>query len=332
MADMLALGRLLELTLSGRAPCERMQATTGGARLRWLAEGALEVSPADGDDAGLDLVISAGVHGCELIPIELLDRLIQAIAQGEIHPRARLLLLFCNPPAMRLGVRRVGQDLNRLFCGKHGDGASDEARRAAQLEALVANFFEESGRRRWHYDLHCAMRPSRLAQFAICPWVAGRAVSPDSLARLQLAGVEAVLVQEKPSGTFSAHTATQHAAEAFTLEMAEPREGVWPANLDSFLKAARAWIEGAENSDSAMPHPPLQRFRLAREVIKRSEQFLLRLPSDIENFAQLPLGTVLAEDKGGVRWIVEEPGAHILFPLADVAVGERAGLIVVPYG
>lgn len=326
---MLELGRLLELTLAGREPDHKVQLTAVGARLQWLGEGVLEVTPPPGQDAGLDLVLSAGVHGCEVVPIRLLDRLIRAIGSGTIYPRARLLLLFCNPPAMRQGVRRVGQDLNRLFCGKHAGGSSVEARRAAQLEALVATFFRAPGRRRWHYDLHSAMRASNLPQFAICPWVAGREVSRQSLMRLRHAAVDAVLLQETPSGTFSAHTATRHAAEAFTLEMAEAPGGVWPGCLDEFLQAAHRWIEAAEPAHAPRPRP-LATFRLAREIIKRSEEFVLRLPADIENFAPLSPGTLLAEDNDGVRWVVEELGARILFPMADVAIGERAGLIVVP--
>ncbi|AHL76109.1 succinylglutamate desuccinylase [Stutzerimonas stutzeri] len=328
---MLTLGRLLELTLAGREPLEKIQFTADGAKLQWLGEGVLEVTPADGQDAGLDLVFSAGVHGCEVVPIELLDRLTQAIGCGEIRPRARLLLLFCNPPAMRQGVRRAGQDLNRLFCGKHANGSTDEARRASQLEALVAGFFREPGRRRWHYDLHSAMRASKLLQFAICPWVADRKVSPESLMRLQYSAVDAVLLQEQSSATFSAHTATCHGAEAFTVELAEAPGSVWPDCLGDFLRAARHWIEATEPVQTKPPRP-LMKFRLVREIIKRSEQFVLRLPTDIENFTALPLGTLLAEDEGGVRWVVEEAGAHILFPLADVSIGERAGLIVVPRG
>lgn len=342
--DALMLGRLLELTLAGREPQKKIQFSPEGARLEWLAEGALLVEPADGQDSGLDLLLSAGVHGCEVIPIELLDRLIQAIGRGDIRPRVRLLLLFCNPPAMRQGVRRVGQDLNRLFCGRHScgrhscgrhpcgshpDDSTYEALRAAQLETLVAAFFSEPGRRRWHYDLHSAMRPSALPQFAICPWVAGRAVSAESLMRLRDAAVDAVLLQEQPSGTFSAHTATRHDAEAFTLEMAEAPGGVWPACLDEFLQAAGRWIEATE-PDRTSPRRPLVTFRLAREIIKRSDQFVLRLPADIENFTPLAPGTLLAEDGEGARWMVEEAHARILFPLADVAIGERAGLIVVP--
>lgn len=327
--DMLALGRLLELTLAGHEPDEEVQFTADGARLRWLGEGALEVTPAKGLDAGLDLVLSAGVHGCEIVPIELLDQLVQAIGRGEIRPRVRLLLLFCNPPAMRRGVRRVAEDLNRLFCGKHASGCSDEARRASRLQALVAAFFLEPGRRRWHYDLHSAMRASKLPQFAICPWVPDRQVSSESLLRLRHAAVDAVLLQEKPSGTFSAHTATHHNAEAFTLEMAEAPGGVWPDCLSEFLRTAQDWIEAAEPVPKDPPRP-LTTFRLAREILKRSERFVLRLPADIENFTPLSLGTLLAEDENGMRWVVEERDARILFPLADVAIGERAGLIVVP--
>jgi len=326
------LGQLLELTLAGREPEQKDLLTAQGARLQWLGEGALEVTPPPGQDAGLDLVLSAGVHGCEVVPIRLLDRLIGAIGRGDIRPRARLLLLFCNPPAMRLGTRRVGADLNRLFCGKHAGGSDYESRRAAQLEAWVAQFFREPGRRRWHYDLHSAMRASKLPQFAVCPWVADQNVSPASLARLQEAAVDALLIQEKPSATFSAHSATRHGAEAFTLEMAETPDGIWPVCLDRFLHAARGWIEAVMPPEPRQPLPPVKAFRLAREVIKRSNAFVLRLPADIENFTALPLGSLLAEDEGGVRWVVEEADAHILFPLADVAIGERAGLIVVPRG
>jgi len=232
---------------------------------------------------------------------------------------------------MRQGVRLIGRDLNRLFCSAHANDSSDEARRASQLEALAADFFHDPGRRRWHYDLHSAMRASKLTQFAVCPWVGGREASAESLQRLQHAAVDAVLVQEKPSATFSAHTATRHGAEAFTLEVAEAPDGVWPDCLDEFLHAAQCWIEEAESAQKNQnPVRPLLKFRLAREIIKRSEQFVLRLPADIDNFAPVSPGTLLAEDEHGVLWVVEEQDARILFPLADVAIGERAGLIVVP--
>ena len=56
---MLSLGKLLDLTLAGREPTEKIQLTAAGVRLHWLAEGALEVSPLKAEDAGLDLLLSA---------------------------------------------------------------------------------------------------------------------------------------------------------------------------------------------------------------------------------------------------------------------------------
>jgi len=118
---MLAIGKLLELTLAGREPCEKVQLTPRGVKLHWLAEGALLVSPPSGQDQGVDLVLSAGIHGNELIPIHVLDRLIRALARGDVQPGARLLLLFANPAAMRRMVRYIEHDLNRLFLGAHAD-------------------------------------------------------------------------------------------------------------------------------------------------------------------------------------------------------------------
>lgn len=99
---MLALGKLLELTLAGREPAEKTQLTVDGVRMRWLSEGRWKCAP-EARDNGLDLLLSAGIHGNETAPIELLDRLLHDIARGDLKPRARILFLFGNPEAMRRG-------------------------------------------------------------------------------------------------------------------------------------------------------------------------------------------------------------------------------------
>lgn len=324
---MLALGKLLELTLAGREPCEKIQLTPHGVKLHWLAEGALLVSPPASADLGLDLLVSAGVHGNELVPIHVLDCLIRALARGDVRPRARLLLLFANPAAVRRTQRQVDHDLNRLFRGAHADVWGSEAIRAAELEALVSGFFGDTGRVRRHYDLHSAMRPSRLAQFAIRPWYEGEHATAEALARLQGLAIDAVLVQRQATNTFSALTAMRHGAEAFTVELAEGKGGALPAAVSQFENGLIAMIEG--RTLPASTGAELQLLQISREIIKRSPRFRLCLPADIENFTPLPLGSLLAEDDGA-RWVVDEPGARILFPMADVAEGQRAALIVVP--
>lgn len=328
---MLALGKLLELTLTDHEPAEKTQVTPKGARLRWLGEGALEVRPPEGEDSGLDLLLSAGIHGNETAPIELLERLLHGVANSKIKPRARVLFLFGNPAAIRKGERFIEQDINRLFNGRHELSSGFEALRAAELEQFARVFFNKPERTRLHYDLHTAIRGSKIEQFALYPYKEGRTHSRRELARLAAAGMEAVLLQSKSSITFSAFTYEQLEAEAFTLELGKARpfgqnEGV---NLDKLEERLIQIIEGTEPeiSDSL---DGLKLFSVAREIIKHSDSFHLHLPADIENFSELNKGYLLAEDLAEMRWVVEEEGARIIFPNPKVRNGLRAGILIVP--
>jgi succinylglutamate desuccinylase len=329
---MLALGKLLELTLAGREPAEKTQLTVGGVRLRWLAEGALEVRPPEGQDNGMDLLLSAGIHGNETAPIELLDELIHEVARGNLKPRARVLFLFGNPEAIRRGERYLEQDVNRLFNGRHELSSGSEALRACALERLAATFFSVPERARLHYDLHTAIRGSKIEQFALYPFKEGREHSRHELARLGAAGMQAVLLQGKASITFSAFTYEQLGAEAFTLELgkARPFGHNQQVNLDLLETRLRQLIEGNEPEVDASELGGLRLFNVSREIIKHSDGFRLHLPDDIENFAELAQGYLLAEDLADMRWVVEEAGARIIFPNPGVKNGLRAGLLIVP--
>lgn len=328
---MLALGKLLELTLAGREPAEKTQLTVDGVRMRWLGEGALEVRPPEARDNGMDLLLSAGIHGNETAPIELLDELLHGIARGEIKPRARILFLFGNPEAIRKGERYIEQDVNRLFNGRHELSSGNEALRACELERLATTFFSVVGRTRLHYDLHTAIRGSKIEQFALYPFKEGRQHSRRELARLRAAGMEAVLLQSKVSVTFTAFTYEQLDAEAFTLELgkARPFGQNEQVNLDRLETRLKQIIEGNEPSE-AEALDGLLLFSVAREIIKHSDSFHLHLPADIENFSELSKGYLLAEDLSSTRWIVEEEGARIIFPNPKVKNGLRAGILVVP--
>lgn len=328
---MLALGKLLDLTLAGREPAEKTQVTVAGVRLRWLSEGALEVRPAQDRDNGTDLLLSAGIHGNETAPIELLDELIRSIARSELQPRARILFLFGNPDAMRRGERYVEQDVNRLFNGRHEHSEGAEALRACELERLAATFFSIPDRYRLHYDLHTAIRGSKIEQFALYPWKEGRQHSRRELARLKAAGMTAVLLQNKPSIVFSAYTYDKLGAEAFTLELGKARP--FGQNQEVDLTRLRVRLEQMiEGTEPAVEESleGLQLFSVAREIIKHSDSFRLHLPLDVENFSALEKGYVLADDLTHSRWVVEEEGARIIFPNPKVKNGLRAGILIVP--
>ncbi|MBG6380239.1 succinylglutamate desuccinylase [Pseudomonas aeruginosa] len=329
---MLALGKLLDLTLAGREPTEKIQLTADGTRLHWLAEGALEVTPIGARDNGVDLLLSAGIHGNETAPIELLERLIRKVAAGTLKPAARVLFLFGSPEAIRRGERYVEQDMNRLFNGRHEEGSGNEAFRAAELERLAQVFFSKTERVHLHYDLHTAIRGSKIEQFALYPWAEGRQHSRSELARLRDAGIEAVLLQNKPGITFSAYTYGQLGAEAFTLELgkARPFGENQEVNLERLERSLELLIDGSEEQPDGSRLDGLKLFSVSREVIKHSDHFRLHLDDDVANFTELSPGYLLAEDIGGTRWVVDEVGARIIFPNPRVKNGLRAGILVVP--
>jgi succinylglutamate desuccinylase len=204
--------------------------------------------------------------------------------------------------------------------------------RANELENLASTFFARPGRARLHYDLHTAIRGSKIEQFALYPYAEGRQHSARELARLAAAGIRAVLLQGKPGITFSSFTYAQLQAQAFTLELGKARPFGQNAevNLQALEDFLQALIEGRASEPDAAALEQLQLFSVAREIIKHSDAFRLHLPDTVENFSELPRDYLLAEDLGSTRWIVEESAARIIFPNPKVSNGLRAGLIVVP--
>ena len=333
---MLSLGKFLELSLTGREPCEKIQLNAESTRLHWRGEGVLEVVPPSASDCGRDLILSAGIHGNETAPIELLDRLLVRIASNQLKVGTRVLFVLGNLEAMRKGERYLAEDLNRLFSGKHEMAEGSEALRADELEKYCIAFYqgvESNGhvRERLHFDLHTAIRGSRVEKFALYPFVEGRELPERSLARLQAGAVNTVLKQNRHASTFSAFTATHLDAESFTLELGKARpfghnEGV---NLEALEAMLATLISGADVDDNAYQPEHTQLYQVAREVIKHSESFRLHLADDVENFTELETGYLLAEDCGE-RFVVEEAGARIIFPNPRVKNGLRAGLLIVP--
>jgi len=333
------LADLLQLTLEGVTPdclaessdLGTVQIGINNINLHWLGEGALQLSPMQDDYCGRSLLLSAGIHGNETAPIELINKLLKRILSGELKLRCRLLIIFGNPEAMRQGIRYIEQDLNRLFNGRHQQSHGFEAERAAQLEQLAADFFREANLdKSLHYDLHTAIRGSKIEQFALYPFAENRKHSEIELKRLQSAGISAVLLQNRPATTFTAYTYATLGIEAMTLELGKARP--FGQNQTINLQKIQSMLEQLIEDDESHPiktSDGLQLFTVSREIIKQSDSFRLHLADNIENFSPLETGSLLAED-GEIRWLVEEQQARIIFPNPKVQNNQRAGLIIVP--
>ncbi|WP_432720369.1 succinylglutamate desuccinylase [Jeongeupia wiesaeckerbachi] len=326
------MNSFLAETLAGRTAIALPYCQSNGTHVQVLDEGVIRFEPRDPDGRELDLVISCGVHGNETAPVELVDRLIAKLLCGELRPKARVLFVIGNIEALRRGERFVEQDMNRQFCRVPDVGDGPEARRAAMLEMQLARFFAQAGGDavpRLHYDLHTAIHGSLIEKFAIYPLPApGKAFDPVEVGRLGLAGVSAVLLQSAAAPTFSLFSSRYCQASAFTVELG--RAMPFGQNKQVDLSKLETYLQGLIEGELPTPAAgDVVVYQVAREIIKRTEAFRLLVDGKTDNFTPLAQGMTIAED-GETRWVVDELDARIVFPNPDVAIGQRAGLIVVP--
>jgi succinylglutamate desuccinylase len=328
LADFLAftLNGLRPDATQARGECE------SGVRYAWVDEGVLELTPAARSAVGPmnSVLVSAGVHGDETAPIELLSKMVAEIAAGRTPLACRLGIVLGNVAAMRAACRYLDDDLNRLFCGRHRQMAqSREAPRAQALEAAAARFFADAADvdgARWHFDMHTAIRASVFERFALLPYT-GAAPSRAMFEWLAEAGIEAVLLHTAKGNTYTHFTAESFGANACTLELGKVRP-FGENDLTRFAgadHAVRALAAGRAPSGAA-PMPRV--FTVIGQITKQSDTFELLMADDVANFTPFAKGAVLARD-GAYRYEVSHDEERIVFPNRTVKPGLRAGLTVV---
>ncbi|AOJ80316.1 succinylglutamate desuccinylase [Burkholderia sp. MSMB617WGS] len=326
------LDDFLALTLAGEKPRAEAGecAARAAVRWRWLGDGLLQLEPADAALARQSVLVSAGVHGDETAPIELLSMLVRDLARGALPLRCRLLVALGNPGAMRAGERYLDDDLNRLFGARHAQlAASREAPRAAQLEAAASAFFATAGRARgarWHIDMHTAIRASVFEQFALLPHT-GEPPTRTMFEWLGEAGIAAVLLHTAKGSTFSHFTAATCGALACTLELGK----VMPFGANDLARfaLADAAVRGLVSGRRDAPRGPLPRvFTVVDQITKQSDALELLVAKDVPNFTPFAQGTLLARD-GDYRYAVRHAEERIVFPNPAVKPGLRAGLLVI---
>jgi succinylglutamate desuccinylase len=326
------LDDFLAYTLAGTRPSlsEAKGATANGVRYAWLDDGMLLLEPAVLNDATRSVLASAGIHGDETAPIELLSMLVRDIAAGRASLACRLLVILGNVHAMRDACRYRDDDLNRLFSGRHAQlPQSHEAPRAAVLEDAAKRFFAEAPdapEARWHVDMHTAIRASVFEQFALLPHT-GAPLSRVMFEWLRDARIAAVLLHTTKGSTYSHFTADTCGALACTLELGKVRP-FGQNDLARFAGADRALrqLVAGESGDEAAPLPRV--FTVIDQITKQSDAFELLVAADVPNFTPFAKDTLLARD-GDYRYTVCHDEERIVFPNPTVKPGLRAGLLVI---
>ncbi|NVJ67200.1 MAG: succinylglutamate desuccinylase [Gammaproteobacteria bacterium] len=305
--------------------------------------GVLEIKPKQ--PSNVNIVLSAGVHGNETAPIEILSDIVSRILRQEITLKVNLLVIIGNPHAMLAQERFTGFNLNRLFDGAWKDYLDDpeagpEAKRAKALEQHVTQFFtqtnqEESeqdglGQVRIHYDLHTAIKPSLHQKFVIYPYQQGRNHSKAQIRFLIDAGIETILLYHKPGTTFSYFSTNQFKAHGFTLELGKVKP-FGQNNREDFLQFEQALTQqltGEYEFESFPEIADANLYRVKKELIRHSEMDELAFDSaNTANFTQFNKGELLL-DAGKNSYLTEQDGEAIVFPNNKVPVGQRMGLVI----
>ena len=303
---------------------------SAGTEVTLLDTGVIKFEPNTACDTSV--VISCAVHGNETAPIEIISRIIDDLLAEEQKCAQRVLFILANPWSMVAAERFVDLNMNRLFCGQwqHQDLTLKEVKRAAKLEAFVANFYAEEPvtvTQRLHYDCHTAIKDSARARFALYPFVADRQIPNNQKAFLDQADIQTLLLQQSPGNTFSSFSSITQQAQSFTLELGKVK--AFGANdLSQFSgidSALRRLIAG-----DPLPNEPartVDSFSVCHEIERTSEQWQFLVPEETANFAEFLPGHLIWQD-GVEEYRVGDQPEYLVFPNANVPVGQRAGLML----
>lgn len=313
----------------GEQTCADVSVSLAGGQLRRPGTGLLHYQPDQHCPGAPALILSAGIHGNETAPIELLNALVNGIVTDHIQPAIPLLLILGNPPAMIAAERFMDHNLNRLFCGAWRDYPDcHETRRAAQLETACHGFRKQHRGPLRHYDLHTAIRPSRREKFALYPFMEDRQPPDTELAFLTEAGIDTLLLQHGHGTTFSSFTSEQLDAQSFTLELGKVHPfGQNDLTRIADLEAALSRLIRNEPATPASDGQPPDTFEVVHEILNTGDHFQFHIADDVANFTEYPPGTLIWEDDTTAYRVGAGPEA-IVFPNPRVPVGHRVGLMV----
>lgn len=318
------MGYFLTQTLAGGLP-PVIQGSNAQGTWHWRDEGILTFTPYQ--TVNQALLLSVGVHGNETAPVELLMPWVDRLLAGEVSVAWRLMIILGNPAALREQKRYLHSDINRMFGGRWQSFAdSVETQRAVALEQAVARFWHEGNEsRRWHLDMHTAIRESYHPRFGVLPFRQSP-YQEDFLNWLGDAGLEALVFHQQPAGTFSHFTSEHFKADSCTLELGKAQP--FGANdLTQFADTQRALFALLAGEMGAGGSAKPFYYRVAQQINRTSENFILHMSDDTKNFTAFSRGTCLAED-GAHQHVVQQETEYVLFPNPHVALGLRAGLML----
>jgi len=302
-----------------------------GTKVMTRALGVIELIPQTHNKCGL--LLSAGIHGNETAPIELIDKLLDDCINARVIVRRPTLLILGHPEAMKAETRFIEHNMNRLFMGVHARKAfrgSVDAERAHALELQVTRFANRYSLTE-HYDLHTAIRDSFIERFALKPKREHEEISmlSEEAKRVFLdMGVQALVYQHKPASTFSSYTSRTFKTDAYTVELGKVHR-FGENDLDHYKDTYQCLCElvSLNKQSETTNQKDLQEFEVCHELLNDSDAFQLLVDEDAANFSEFKQGTALTRSPSS-EYRVQQNLEYLIFPNSKVPVGQRAGLML----
>ncbi|EDP60171.1 succinylglutamate desuccinylase [Vibrio sp. AND4] len=299
---------------------------SNGVKLKLYQRGVLEVIPDEYTQATKNVIISCGVHGDETAPMELVDSIIKDIESGFQRVECRCLFIIAHPESTLAHTRFLEENLNRLFDEKEHEQTKELAI-AYTLKQLVRDFYQGTAKdTRWHLDLHCAIRDSKHYTFAVSPKTRHPVRSKALIDFLDSAHIEAVLLSNSPTSTFSWFSAENYGVQALTMELGRVAR-IGENDLDkltAFDLSLRNLIAEAEAEHLSKP---CIKYRVSRTIVRLHEDFDFMFDDNVENFTSFVHGEVFGHD-GDKPLMAKNDNEAVVFPNRHVAIGQRAALMV----
>jgi len=297
---------------------------------QWISEGIMQFEPVNFRDTTESIVLSAGIHGNETAPVELLDRIVDELQSGSQLLSKRLLIILGNINAMQENKRYIHFDMNRLFCQKYQEIESCiEAIRAQEIEHAMTVFYQSKPcHKRTHFDLHTAIRQSHHLRFGLLPYRNNGRYDHGYLQWLKALYLDAIVVNHAPSSTLSYFSSDQLQASSCTLELGQAKPFGENNGKDFYVIecAIRSCLNQALPSLTVTNFP--KTYKVSQELTKLSDAFVLNIADDVKNFTAFEPGFRLASDVD-THYYVGKQAEYILFPNPKVSPGLRAGLMLV---
>ncbi|MEZ9511417.1 succinylglutamate desuccinylase [Vibrio breoganii] len=317
----------LQDTLQASATSPRSITLSNGVQMSLLQKGVLKICPPAGAKQTKHMVISSAVHGNETAPIEIVDDLASQIASESIVPQHHLLLIIAHPKAILAKERFVETNLNRLF-GDADYPQSQELALAVSLKEQVTQFWQDAPMAsRWHLDMHCSIRASKHYTFAISPQSAYPTRQQEFIDFMQKAGIEAVLLSEEPSSTFSWFSSSKFGAQAATLELGQVAK-LGQNDMNKLAQFHKAFLELVQSIESSTATDMIA-YQVDSSIYRENMDFEFYFDKALPNFSRFSEGEELGKDGDKVLTMPVEQGG-VVFPNPNVELKQRAALIVKP--